>query len=69
MRFPIGTQYIPHGRKNKTPHTVVDYLTTTNLKGEVVKTRYVSSHKFLGQEVFDYDVCEVTIARGNPKLP
>jgi hypothetical protein len=43
---------------------VVDKLETYNGKGELVKTRYVSEHEFLGQTVTDNDVVPVTILRG-----
>lgn len=62
-RFPIGTQFMTRG---KVPHlcTVVDLLTTLNSKGEVVKLRYVATHKLIGQTVTDYDVCETSIVVG-----
>ena len=52
------------GRKHPRVETVVDYLTTSNLKGEIVKTRYLTEQTLLGQRIGDSDVCEVTIARG-----
>lgn len=58
----IGVNYLSYG-KHKRLCTVVDKWQTYNSKGELVKTRYVSTHDFLGQVVFDYDVCEVTILR------
>jgi len=63
-RFPVGTQFVPIGRKDKTVHTVVDYLTTKNLAGEIVGAKYVSEHEFCGQKVRNYDVADSTIARG-----
>lgn len=36
---------------NKRTYTVIDKLTTTNLKGEVVKVEYLAEHKFAGQMV------------------
>ncbi len=44
--------------------TVVDRLDTYNSKGELVKTRYVSEHEFLGQKVTDNDVARSTILMG-----
>lgn len=44
--------------------TVVDKLETYNTKGELVKTRYVSEHDFLGQKVIDNDVTRSTILMG-----
>ena len=63
QRFPVGTQYIPTG-KNKAVHTVTDFLTTRNLAGEIVSTRYTATHEFLGQKITTHDVVETTIARG-----
>jgi len=63
MKYPIGTQYMTRG-KHPLLCTVIDYHTTTNLSGVVVKERYVSTHEFCGQIVTDYDVVPVTIARG-----
>ena len=60
----IGTKFIRNMSKRKDIETVVDILTTTNLSGDVVKIRYICSHDFLGQQVLDYDVNAVTIARG-----
>lgn len=63
MKYPIGTKFKTRGKAPRVC-TVVDYHTTTNLAGEVVKERYVATHEFMGQIVTDYDVCAVTIARG-----
>lgn len=62
-RFPIGTQYLPR-RKHAQVCTVIDQLTTTNSAGEIVATRYVTSHQFCGQTVTDCDVVDPTIAMG-----
>ena len=62
QRFQVGTQYMTRG-KNPLICTVVDFLVTKNLAGEIVKTCYVSTHLFCGQVVTDFDVCETTIAR------
>ena len=35
-----------------------------NSAGVYIKHRYVSRHLFMNQYVYDYDVCDVTIARG-----
>ena len=63
MKYPIGTKF---KTRSKAPRecVVVDYLTTTNMQGDIVKQRYVAQHTFLGQTVTDYDVVETTIARG-----
>lgn len=61
-RFPIGTQYVTRG-KRKDLCTVVDILKTYNNACELVKIRYVSTHPFMGQLVYDYDVVDPTIAK------
>ena len=48
--------------------TITDVHTTRNLTGEVVKTRYVATHQFLGQTVTDTDIVAVTVARGIDRL-
>ena len=61
-RFPIGTQYQEPGKYSRLC-TVVDQLTTTNSKGEVVARRYTAAHSFLGQTVTTHDVVDTHIAR------
>lgn len=68
FRFPIGTQYMSQG-KAKRLCTVVDQLTVTNAAGEVVKTYYRSSHEFMGQTVYEHEVCDTTIARNLVSMP
>jgi hypothetical protein len=65
-RFPIGTQYKTIG-KHPLLCTVVDHLTTTNSKGEIVAERYVTTHEFCGQPVAEFNVVDTTIARGLTK--
>ena len=60
----IGTKYKTSGKHPKIAQ-VVDILKTYNNLGELVSTRYVTSHEFLGQEVKEYNVCAVTIQRGH----
>jgi hypothetical protein len=43
---------------------VTDILTTYNSKNELVKTRYVSTHEFMGQTVTEYDVPASAISMG-----
>lgn len=62
-RFPIGTQYIRIYGKRRDLCTVVDQLTLTNSKGEVLRRSYITSHPFCGQEVIEHDVGDTTIAR------
>lgn len=66
--YPIGTVFKTRG-KHPLTCTVVDHLTTTNSKGEVVRERYVATHQFCGQTVEDQDVVAVTIARGLVSMP
>ena len=67
QRFPIGTTYTKYVGSGKAKHvreyTVRDVLRTYNSAGELVNLRYVVSHSFCGQDVFDYDVPDTTIAR------
>ena len=67
QRFAIGTVYTPRG-KAKRPCTVVDVLRTYNSKGYLVRLRYVSVHEFMGQFVYEYDVCDATIAMGGGEI-
>lgn len=67
--WPVGTRYVRTRRTEVDVWTVKDIHKTYNAAGELVKTRYVASHLFLGQELFDYDVVAVTIARNSPVLP
>jgi hypothetical protein len=52
--------------RGKSPRvcTVTDILTTYNSKGELVKTRYVSTHEFMGQTVTEYDVPASAVSIG-----
>ena len=63
MEYPIGTKYKTRGKAPRLCE-VVDILKTYNSKGELVKTRYVATHSFMGQTVTDYDVIKTTIAMG-----
>lgn len=67
-RFPIGTKYTTR-HKHPRHCTVIDRLTVTNDKGEIVETYYTAMHQFLGQIVLDTRVGDTTIAMGNPILP
>jgi hypothetical protein len=71
QRFAIGTKYNTRG-KHPRECTVTDFHVTRNLAGEIVRTRYVSTHNFIGQVMKDLDVVETTIAMGlisTPELP
>ena len=63
MEYPIGTKYKTRGKAPRLCE-VVDILKTYNSKGELVKTRYVATHSFMGQTVTDYNVVKTTIAMG-----
>ena len=59
----IGKKFKTRG-KHPRLCTVVDKWETYNQAGELVRTRYVAEHEFLGQTVTDYDVPDITILRG-----
>lgn len=63
MKYPLGFIFTTKRGKQDTRECVVtDFLTTTNVKGEVVKTEYVISYKFLGQPMKE-NVVQTTIDR------
>jgi hypothetical protein len=61
-RFPIGTEFMSRG-KHPRKCTVIDYRTTTDSRGEVVRISYVASHEFLGIPVVE-EVTEMRVAMG-----
>jgi hypothetical protein len=61
--YSIGTQYTSGG-KRKDICTVIDIHKTYDFKGDLVKTRYVSTHEFMGQLVTEHDIPVVSIQRG-----
>jgi hypothetical protein len=63
MNIEIGTKFMTGG-KFPTECTVIDIHKTYNKQNELVKTRYVATHIFLGQIVTNYDIVQPTIARG-----
>ena len=63
MDYPIGTKFKTQSKFPK-ECTVIDIYKTYNNKNELVKTRYVAIHEFLGQTITDYDVVQPTIGRG-----
>ncbi len=67
-KYPIGTQYLPKGRKNAKVCTITECFKTFDSKGNLVRVFYQSKHDFLGQAVINNDVCETTIARGIENL-
>jgi len=67
MTIAIGTKFIKQRGKltnNERVETVTDILKTYNSAGEHIKTRYVATHPFCGQERTDSDVLGVTIQKG-----
>lgn len=61
--YPIGTKFKTRG-KNPLICEVTDVWKTYNQAGELVQTRYVATHEFLGQKVTEHDIVAVTVARG-----
>lgn len=62
-RFPIGQQFMTRG-KHPRLCTIIDIHRTYDAHKRFVKLRYVASHLFMGRPVLDFDVCDVTVARG-----
>ncbi len=67
LMYDIGTEFIGTG-KHASVETVVDVLMTYDSKNSLVKLRYVTSHKFLGQTIMNRDVLSSTIAKGIQNL-
>lgn len=59
----IGLKFVRPHTKRKDVEMVTDVLKTYNSKGELVKTRYVATHEFMGQKVTDSDIVIVSIQR------
>ena len=58
MKYPVGFKYTDrNGRKCE----IVDYHVTRNLKGDIVKERYVVSRSLLGKTIIDPDVVQTSI--------
>jgi len=62
QRFPVGTRFMSGG-KNKHENEVLNFLTTRNLAGNIVRTEYLVFHVFCGQRMTEL-TCGTTIARG-----
>ena len=61
----IGDTFLCKGDR-KDIHTVVDILTTTNSKGEVVQIQAKAEHDFMGQKVTSiHPLATVTLGRTN----
>lgn len=63
MKFPIGTEYNGRGELKDRCYRVVDYWTTRDMAGNIMREKYIVTHVFLGQEIAE-EVCETTVARG-----
>jgi len=64
MKYQIGTKFIPMESKvRRDVHSIVDFHVTKNMRGEIVKERYVTSHSFMGQEIIKSDIPQATIDR------
>lgn len=62
--YSIGTQYRTRGKFPRLC-TVQDILRTYNVRGDLVRVRYVASHPGpLGQTITESDVVATTIALG-----
>ncbi len=60
---PIGTKFKTRG-KHSHVCTVTDIHKTYNVAGELVKTVYVATHEFCGQQLIERDICRTTISMG-----
>ena len=60
---PIGTKFKTRGKAPR-ECIVTDILKTYNSAGNLVSTRYIASHEFMGQAIVSHDVCASTIAMG-----
>lgn len=60
MKHIEGTEFTADGHK----WAVVDYLTVTNLSGEVVRNRYVGARKGSQGELITYEFKEATVSKG-----
>jgi len=59
-RFKIGTKYTD--RKGYECE-IINVRLTFDASGDWTDTRYVVSHKLMGQDIIDYNVVDTTIAR------
>ena len=64
MKYPQGTKFIRRGDKQKRVLTVIDYHTTRNISGDIVKQRYCVGYEIAMQILTDSDITETTISRG-----
>lgn len=62
----IGTLWKTRGKHPRVAE-VIDIHTTTNSKGEIVKTEYLCSHEFMGQQIKHLE-CKTTILQGIARM-
>jgi hypothetical protein len=64
MKYPQGTKFIRRGDRHKRVLTVIDYHTTRNISGDIVKQRYCAGYEIAGHILTDSDITETAISRG-----
>jgi hypothetical protein len=63
MKYQIGYKFQKSTGVRRDVCTIIDYLTTKNIKGDVVSNEYIISYRFLDNVVTE--TCPVaTITRG-----
>lgn len=50
-KIEVGDKFQPPQNKRKDVYTVIDILTTRNLKDEIVDCKILAEHTFMGQKV------------------
>ncbi len=61
----IGLKFVRPWTKRKDVETITDIYETRNSAGELVRTRYVATHEFMGQQMVDSDIVIVSIQRSD----
>lgn len=54
-KYAIGTKYISRGKAKK-ECTVIDFLVTRNMAGEIVKEEYLVVHNMMGQGIMSHEI-------------
>lgn len=74
-QFPIGLQWTGYGPKSDRTYTLIDYLVTRTMGGQIVRARYAASYGFMGRFKIDDDILPITIQKAiadgrvvNPEL-
>lgn len=61
QKYAIGTKYLStQGRICN----ITDFVTITNIEGEIIRTYYTSESDICGQTIKNDEVCHSTIERG-----